>query len=238
MKPSSYLVIVPAYNEEKNISYVINGIREYAPEVDILIVNDCSKDNTEKVAIENNCNVLTLCSNLGYSGALLTGMKYALLNGYNYVVQFDGDGQHDPREIMRLIEHSKSSGADIVIGSRFIERTNYHHGFFRKIGTFLFSNIIKLTTGRKITDPTSGLQILNAKTMRYYLESKNFPEYPDANILILMLRIGFKIEEIPVIMHDRLYGIGMHDSPVKNIKYIVSMLYSIFISVLKEKRLG
>lgn len=229
------LVIIPAYNEEKNIVQVLTGLSEFAKNVDIVVINDCSKDNTERVVKESGFKVISHCSNLGYSGAILTGLKYAIEKGYKYVIQFDGDGQHDPREVNKLIIEMDRTNSDIVIGSRFIKKSDYQHGSMRMIGTKIFTTAIKLITGKTITDPTSGLQILNKKTFNYYVKSGNYPEYPDANILILMLRMGFEIEEMPVIMHERLNGIGMHASPIKNIKYMISMFYSILVCLLKNK---
>ncbi|NHN34276.1 glycosyltransferase family 2 protein [Paenibacillus agricola] len=230
------LLVIPAYNEQKNIIHVLEGIKRCDAEVDILVINDCSKDATKEVVEQKGYNIISLCANLGYSGAIQTGLKYALLRNYQYVVQFDGDGQHDPREINRLIEAIENEKCDIVIGSRFIVKNQYKHGLFRILGTNMFSHIIKVFTKKEITDPTSGLQIINRDAFKYYVDSGNYPEYPDANILILMIRAGFNIKEIPVIMHDRLSGVGMHDSPIKNIKYVIAMLYSIFLCVLKGKR--
>jgi glycosyltransferase involved in cell wall biosynthesis len=229
------LLVIPAYNEEANIIHVLNGIKEYEPVVDILVVNDCSEDATKEVVERNGFHVISLCTNLGYSGAIQTGFKYALLKDYEYVIQFDGDGQHDPSEITKLIEVIQKEDCDIVIGSRFLEKNDYDHGFFRMLGTSLFSAIIRLFTKTVITDPTSGLQILNKSAFKYYVQSGNYPEYPDANILVLMIRAGFNIKEISVTMRERLSGVGMHESPAKNIKYVITMLYSIFLCVLKGK---
>ncbi|MCC3374099.1 glycosyltransferase family 2 protein [Cohnella sp. REN36] len=210
MTNAKTLVLIPAYNEERNISSVIKGIQEETSEIDILVVDDCSKDNTAKVVRSHSVNMISLGANLGYSGAIITGFKYALDHNYKYVIQFDGDGQHDPKTIKELIHFIKESNCDIVIGSRFLQKTAYKHGSFRSLGTKLFSLIIKLSTGKTITDPTSGLQILNQQAYSYYVSSDNYPEYPDANIIILMLRNGYAIKEMPVTMHSRLSGVGMH----------------------------
>jgi glycosyltransferase involved in cell wall biosynthesis len=232
------LVIIPAFNEEQNILFVLEGLEKYASEyVDVIVIDDCSKDNTSNKVIDFGYKTIKLCSNLGYSGAVLTGFKYAMSRNYKYVIQFDGDGQHDPREILDLIKCAEDTGDDIIIGSRFLERTEYNHGKFRSMGTTMFSKTIKLLTGKKITDPTSGLQILNKKVFSYYARAGNYPDYPDANLLILMFRLGFRISEKSVLMHDRISGVGMHDSVIKNIKYMINMYYSIFISLLKERKI-
>lgn len=236
MKRSDYLVIVPAYNEEKNIGHVLHEIAKHNPNVDMLVINDGSEDQTEQVVKSLGIEVLSHCSNLGYSGAILSGLKYAMIMNYNYVVQFDGDGQHDPKEIHRLIAATLSENVDIVIGSRFLEANDYNHGILRRMGSSLFTAIIKLMTRENITDPTSGLQILHKNVFSYYVLSGNYPEYPDANILILISKIGFKIKEVPVIMHERLSGVGMHASMISNIKYMISMSYSIFLLILKGNK--
>lgn len=232
------LVIVPAYNEENNILHVLEGIKRQAPEVDVIVIDDCSQDRTASIVRTNGYNIISLCANLGYSGAILTGIKYAMAKNYKYVLQFDGDGQHDPGDISKLIEAIEDNHADIVIGSRFMKKSQYQHGFAKTLGTKMLKTIIRFATGKTITDPTSGLQLLNRRAYRYYAVSGNYPEYPDANILILMLLLGFNIDEIPVTMHERRSGIGMHDSLVKSIKYMISMLYSILISLLKGSRIG
>lgn len=233
MNLSRYLVVIPAYNESKNITQVLKGIREECPDVDILVVNDCSKDNTEQVVKNCKVKVISHCSNLGYSGAIMTGYKYALRNDYQYVIQFDGDGQHDPGDIHKLIEKIDSENCDIVIGSRFLQKMNIIMASLGRSARNFFSQMIRLFTKTTITDPTSGLQILNRRAMKYYSVSGNFPDYPDANVITLMLRIGFDIQEIPATMHDRLSGVGMHESPVNNVKYMVSMFYSIILFLLK-----
>lgn len=227
------LVVIPAYNEAKNIISVLDGISSLVQDVDILVINDCSKDDTENVVRSKGYNVISLCCNLGYSGAILTGLKYASEKNYDYVIQFDGDGQHDPNDIKKLINEIEKEKCDIIIGSRFLEKNTYNHGLFRKIGTSTFKLLIKTITGTQITDPTSGLQIINKKAFEYYVRSGNYPDYPDANLIILMLKLGYKIIEIPATMHERLSGVGMHDSPYKNVKYMISMFYSLIIFALK-----
>lgn len=229
------LVIIPAYNEEMNIIKVVKEVKEEIKDADILVVNDSSTDNTLNVLRENNINYITTPYNLNYSGAIQTGFKYAAKKGYKYVAQFDGDGQHIASELSKLYMEAKLKNYDIVIGSRFIQKTNYKHSLFRKIGTLLFKHIIKAICSRNITDPTSGMQVLNRKVYTKYAKIGNYPEYPDANLIIEMLILGYSIKEIPVEMREREFGVSMHSGIWKPFTYMIRMIYSIIIILLRYK---
>ena len=223
------LFVIPAFNEEKNIRNSIDDIKANFKDADILVVNDCSGDNTVGVLKETGTNYIDLPVNLGYSGAVQTGIKYARINDYDYVIQFDGDGQHLAKEAYKLYDKIKSSEANIVIGSRFLEDTGYKHPFMRKMGTRLFSFIIRLMTGKKITDPTSGLQILDRKTINKYSQSGQYPEFPDANLIAKMILDGYKVEEVSCEMAERTDGISMHAGILKPIKYVIKNIYSLLL---------
>ena len=224
------LVLIPAYNEEQNIRRVIKELEDDFPNSDVLVINDCSSDNTLQVLKEiGGVNYISTSYNSGYASALQLGFKYAVSAGYEYVIQFDGDGQHIASQAKKLYESIENSDSDIVIGSRFLEVTDYKHSFFRKIGTKLFSFLIRIITGTKISDPTSGFQILNKKTFTYYSKKGNFPEYPDANLIIAMLLNGYKVSEVAVKMREREFGVSMHSGIYKPMKYMVNMTYSIFV---------
>ena len=227
------LVIVPAYNEEMNITNVINELREDIKEADILVINDCSTDNTPKILEEMKVNYITTPFNLRYAGGVQTGFKYALAKGYKYVAQFDGDGQHVASELNKMFQKMKEDDVDIMIGSRFKEQTEYKHPFFRRVGTALFQKIIKIACSKEITDPTSGLQILSKRVYTRYAKINNYPEYPDANLIIEMLMQGYKIEEVPVKMKERIYVEIMHSGIWSPISYIITMFYSIFLIIIK-----
>ena len=227
------LVIVPAYNEEMNITNVINELREDIKEADILVINDCSTDNTPKILEEMKVNYITTPFNLRYAGGVQTGFKYALAKGYKYVAQFDGDGQHVASELNKMFQKMKEDDVDIMIGSRFKEQTEYKHPFFRRVGTALFQKIIKIACSKEITDPTSGLQILSKRVYTRYAKINNYPEYPDANLIIEMLMQGYKIEEVPVKMKERRYGESMHSGIWSPISYMITMFYSIFLIIIK-----
>lgn len=230
----SCLIIIPAYNEEASIGNVLLKLISTTSYIaDVIVVNDASKDQTAKIAQQHHVEVISHCTNLGYSNAILTGLQYADKHGYLCVILFDADGQHDANDIPKIFEEMSKSDADVIIGSRFLRQNAYKHAFLRRIGTSIFTTAISWITGKLITDPTSGFQAIGNHAFRYYIRSGNFPEYPDANIIILMLKLGFRIREVPVTMHTRLHGKGMHDSWIRNIKYTINMFYSILFSALK-----
>lgn len=235
MELAEGLIIIPAYNEGKNIGEVLKDIRRCKYDADIIVINDASKDNTEQVVLENGEKVISHFYNLGYGGALQTGFKYAVAKGYNYIIQFDGDGQHDPASLQTIIDQLSTGRYDIVIGSRFIIKDSFQIGFGKKIAISLFSFIIKMSTGVKVTDPTSGFQGLNRKTFKYYSEMGNFPsDFPDADTLIHMLKRNYRVKEVPVHMRNRLFGQSMH-SGIKSLYYGIKMLLSISVVLLRSK---
>lgn len=239
MKTCDSLVIIPAYNEEKNIAQVLREIRRLELDVDIVVINDGSQDNTEQVVRAADEQVISLFYNLGYGGALQTGFKYALKMDYHYVIQFDGDGQHDPRDILFLLAQLRSGKYDIVIGSRFLSEgaddgaAKIRLGFLKKIAIAVLRFLIKLSTGVRVTDPTSGLQGLSREAFRYYAGMGNFPEdFPDADTLIFMIKAGYAVTEIPANIRARECGVSMH-AGLKPLYYFVKMLVSIAVVLLR-----
>jgi len=228
------LFVIPVYNEEKNIRKPVGDIRANFSNVDIIAVNDCSKDNTVRVLQELEVDYLNLPVNLGYSGAVQTGIKYAKLNDYDYVIKFDGDGQHLASEALKLYYKLKETGANIVIGSRFLEKTGYKHPFFRKLGTRFFSSIIKLITRKRITDPTSGLQIIDRMVIEKYSQPGQYPEFPDANLITKMILDGYKVEEVSCKMAERTDGVSMHSGVIKPVLYMVKSIYSLSLIGLSK----
>ena len=231
---SKCLVTIPAYNEDMNIEKVLNELKEDFSEADILVINDCSKDKTKEVVERNNVMCITVPFNMGYSRAVQTGIKYANYYDYDYVIQFDADGQHIAKEAKKLLDNIEETKADIVIGSRYLEKNNYNQSFFRKIGTIIFSKLIKLFCKKEITDPLSGFQCLNRKTIERFSKLGMYPEYPDTNLIIELLYDGFKIEEVSVKMRLRELGESMHGGIIKPIKYMIQMFYTIFIILLRN----
>ena len=226
------LVVIPAYNEGQNIQKVINELKKDLSYADILVINNCSKDNTREIVEKNNINCITSVFNLKYAMAVQTGIKYAYNHGYDYVIQFDGDGQHIAKEAEKLLNKMKETGADIVIGSRYMKDGTYKQTFFRKIGTVIFSKLIKLFCKKEITDPLSGFQCLNKKVIEKYSNMGEYPEFPDANLVMQMLLEGYKIEEVSVKMRLREFGESMHGGIIKPIKYMIMMMYTIVAILL------
>ncbi len=223
------LVLIPAYNEEANLPRVIAGIRRIVSEAPILVVDDCSSDGTAGAALLSGARVVRHPVNLGYGAALLTGYRYARREGFDRLVQMDGDGQHDPSGIRPLLE-GLDRGADLVLGSRFRSGARkYRAPWTRKIGMVLFSTIASAILRKQITDATSGFQALSGRMIRYYASGIRFPQdYPDADLLILVGRSGFRIEEVAVDMHEKPGGSSIH-SGLRPLYYVVKMLLSILL---------
>lgn len=224
------LIIVPAYNESGTIEKLIKNLtsEEIKNIADYVIINDGSSDDTASKAEELGASVISQLYNMGYGCALWTGYKYAAAAGYKYLIQMDADGQHDISNVVPLYERLKTGEADIVIGSRFVEgAAEYHMGGVRRFAVRLFSSIIKQATGHRVTDPTSGLQGLNADVFTFYSQFGNFDDrYPDANMLMQMLLLGYRVEEIPAVMHMRTSGKAMH-SGLKPVVYMIRMVISL-----------
>lgn len=214
------LVLIPAYNEESNIRKVLEQLkaRQITGIADILIVDDASSDFTGRLAAEAGiCTVITNVTRLGYGGSIQAGYRYALCNDYRYVIQMDADGQHDACNIPIILQRLKSREPDgrypdIVLASRFMEGSSaFNVSIFKKIAYAWFRFLIRIITGRRIPDPTTGLQGLNRRAFRYYSGEHHFdPRYPDANMVIQMLLLGFNVVAIPAVMHARTDGQSMH----------------------------
>lgn len=228
------LFVIPAYNEEDNIEKVLKEIKKDVNYADILVINDCSSDNTEKIVKKNKTKCITNVFNMRYAMAVQTGIKYASYHNYDYVIQFDADGQHIAKEAEKLYKYSKEKNCDIVIGSRYLVDTGYPCPFFRRVGTKLFELMIKIFCKKKIADPLSGFQCLNKNVIKRYSKMGNYPEYPDANLVIEMLLNGYKIEEVPTKMRLREAGESMHGGIIKPIKYMISMFYSCLVIFIKN----
>ena len=237
------LIIMPAYNEEKNIGKVLEqleqaGICKYA---DVLVMNDASSDATNWLVKARGYTLVTHVFNLGYGSALQLGYKYAIRRKYHYVIQMDADGQHDVCNIPVLYTKLKEQDAngkcpDIVLGSRFLKGSEaYPIIHTKKFAYRLFRWMSRVVTGESISDPTTGLQGLNRKAVLYYSKYKHFDDkYPDANMIVQMLLLGFKIEEVPAVMHPCDYGVSMHHG-LKPIMYMFRMVFSILAITFRIK---
>lgn len=237
------LIIIPAYNEEKNISKLLEQLEQ--PEIseiaDILVMNDASSDATNWITKERNHILVTHVFNLGYGSALQLGYKYAIRRGYQYVIQMDADGQHDVCNVRMLYEKMKTKDADgkypdIVLGSRFMKGSGeFPVSVVKKFAFSLFRNMIYIGTGRKINDPTTGLQGLSRRVVLFYSKYNHFDDkYPDANMIMQTLLLGFRVEEVPAVMHPRVAGVSMH-SGLKPVIYMFRMTFSIIAVWIRVK---
>lgn len=222
---SKVLAIVPAYNEEGSLLATINELTSMAPDVDYVVVNDGSRDGTLKLCQENGFNYVSHPTNLGLTGGVQTGMKYALRHGYDMAIQFDADGQHDPSYIESLVSKMEETGVDIVVGSRFV--TEEKPSSLRMLGSNLISAMIKLTTGKRIMDPTSGMRLYNARTIEMFATQDWLSPEPDT--LACLIRKGFEVEEVQVTMRDRSAG-ESYLNLSRSISYMANTCMSILFS--------
>lgn len=222
-KKSDTLIIIPAYNEEGSIEAVVNNLERNFPEFDYVVINDGSKDRTSEICHENSFNIIDLPVNLGLTGAVQTGFKYAYKMNYNQAIQFDGDGQHLPEYIGDLVAEIKK-GHDCIIGSRFVSAPKNYS--LRMLGNSLISWSIRLTTGQKITDPTSGMRMFNKELIRDFALNVNYTPEPDT--ISFLIRQGYKIREVQVKMLERQAG-QSYLTLSRSIKYMVHMFTSILL---------
>ena len=186
------IVIIPAYNEEGGIVKTVTDVMENAKDFDYVVINDCSKDNTLEICYEHNFNVVNLPVNMGIGGGVQTGYMYAYRNGYDIAVQFDGDGQHNASYLDNMSKKLIEDNLDMVIGSRYIEKEGFQSSGMRRMGIKYFTGLIKLLTGKKITDPTSGMRMINRKIMKQF--SEEYPkDYPEPESVVTILKAGAKV---------------------------------------------
>ncbi|GAE89631.1 glycosyltransferase family 2 protein [Acetivibrio straminisolvens] len=226
------LVIIPAYNEEATIKNVIQRISLKMPQTDILVVNDGSKDNTSLEAKRAGAKVIDLPYNLGIGGAMQTGYIYAKENNYDIAVQVDGDGQHDPSYIKDLIKPILSGSADVVVGSRYISRTNYKSSVFRRMGMIFFSFLVSTLTNQKFKDTTSGFRAVNRDVINYF--SNCYPvDYPEVDVLLRLKKRNFRIAELPVEMHERQGG-KSSITIFRSLYYMLKVSLALIIGTLRS----
>ena len=215
------LIIIPAYNEEKNIERVVNMLITNYPQYDYVVVNDCSKDNTRLVCEQNNYKYIDLPINLGLAGAVQAGYKYAHMHNYDVAIQYDGDGQHRPEYIASLVQ-AIQEGADIAIGSRFVNEKK--PWTLRMLGSRMISFFTKLITHMDIKDPTSGMRALNNKLIKEFAFNMNYSPEPDT--IVYQIKKGAVIKEVPVVMDERIEGESYLNLP-NSIRYMSRMIVSI-----------
>jgi glycosyltransferase involved in cell wall biosynthesis len=224
------LIVIPAYNEEKSIKRVVDDLIKNYPQFDYIIINDGSKDGTSKICHENGYHIIDLPVNLGLAGAFQTGLKYAYLKGYDHAIQYDADGQHRA-EFIETIQKKMLEGYDIVIGSRFVSEKKPFN--LRMIGSGLISTAIRLTTGKRIKDPTSGMRMFNKRMIREFALNMNYGPEPDT--VSYLIKKGAKVAEVQVSMDERLEG-ESYLNLAKSVTYMIRMVISIVLIQSVRKR--
>ncbi|NOV03352.1 glycosyltransferase [Paenibacillus sp. LMG 31457] len=227
------LAIVPAYNEEKSIAHVVAAIKCAQPDMDIVIVNDGSKDRTSQVArLTQLATVIDLPVNLGIGGAMQTGYLYAARHGYEIAVQIDADGQHDPQALSHILEPLAAGQADCCIGSRFLMKTSYRSAWNRRAGILFFTWMIGWMTGKTFTDPTSGFRAVNRQIIEFF--AGEYPEdYPEVEAIVLLEKQRFRVKEVSVVMHARQAG-RSSITPVKSLYYMIKVSLAICITRIRN----
>ncbi|HER4442111.1 TPA: glycosyltransferase family 2 protein, partial [Streptococcus pyogenes] len=221
------LIIIPAYNESSNIVNTIRTIESDAPDFDYIIIDDCSTDNTLAICQKQGFNVISLPINLGIGGAVQTGYRYAQRCGYDVAVQVDGDGQHNPCYLEKMVEVLVQSSVNMVIGSRFITKEGFQSSFARRIGIKYFTWLIALLTGKKITDATSGLRLIDRSLIERF--ANHYPDdYPEPETVVDVLVSHFKVKEIPVVMNERQGGVSSI-SLTKSVYYMIKVTLAILV---------
>ncbi|MFB9325192.1 glycosyltransferase family 2 protein [Paenibacillus aurantiacus] len=232
-----FLIVIPAFNEEANIGRVLEELLAAKLAIDILVVNDGSRDRTEERARRYaEVVVLSHPCNLGYGAALQTGYKYAMKFGYPFIIQFDSDGQHNPQDLPLIMAELERGGTDIVMGSRFVRKDGtFETGVIKGAGIRFFRMLIRQLTGKRISDPTSGLRGVSSRVFSYYSVRDRFPaDFPDADILIQQILMKFSIKEVPARMKQREAGVSMH-AGIKPVIYMCQILLSILIVLIRHK---
>jgi hypothetical protein len=229
--PMRKLIVIPAYNEAESIGSLIRHLRAEGRS-DILVINDGSSDNTEEIVRQSGVLFVSLPLNLGIGGAVQTGFRYAFENRYDVVMQLDGDGQHDPSYIEDLIRPILDDRADVVIGSRFIQKQGFQSSFHRRMGIRVLQWLNRILTGRHITDCTSGFRAYNFKAVAFLADHYSV-DFPEPEAIISMLKRGFRIVEVPVIMRSREHGRSSIRG-WKSIYYICKVIVSITIEYFRS----
>jgi glycosyltransferase involved in cell wall biosynthesis len=227
------LAVVPAYNEGGGVADVVRELSEVRPRLDVLVVDDGSSDRTAERAAQAGARVVRLPYNLGIGGAVQTGFRYAVRNGYDVAVQVDGDGQHVPSEIPALLAALWPDVADVAIGSRFLSAGGYTTTRLRRVGTRVFERVNSWVLGQTITDNTSGFRAYNRKAFAFLAE--HYPQdYPEPESVVLLGRNGFRIREVPIRMRERGHGRSSISS-FQSVYYMVKVLLAIFVDCFKAK---
>ncbi len=225
------LVIIPCFNEQENIVKVIRNLKAANPDVDYVVINDCSTDNSEQVLKSNAINYLSFPFNLGIGGTVQCGYQYALERGYDIAVQMDGDGQHNPEYLENVLEPIRVGKADMCIGSRFITKEGFQSSVLRRIGINIISTVIHILTGKKVKDVTSGFRACGKNLIAFY--SKEYAQdFPEPEAILAAVKNNFTVVEVPVVMEERFAGLSSINA-LKSPYYMIKVILSLIVGWLK-----
>ncbi|MFN0105756.1 MAG: glycosyltransferase family 2 protein [Bryobacteraceae bacterium] len=229
--PRPLMILIPAFNEEGAVATVIREVRERYPNLPVLVVDDCSADGTRTVALEAGADVITVPYHLGLGGCVQAGYRMAYDLGFQYVIRLDGDGQHDPAYVSVIRDRLFNSGAQMVIGSRYLNGDGEHTSFARGVGIVFFRWFLGLILRKKVHDPTSGFVGVNRQALEVF--ARSFPlEYPEIEALVVLQRLTFRFEEVPVKMRARLAGTSSITA-VRSFYYVLHVLLGVVVNILK-----
>lgn len=229
------LAIIPAYNEEDRVADIVRGAAKHVDVV--VVVDDGSTDSTSSKAREAGAMILALPVNIGYGGALQAGYRYAQSCEFDALVQLDADGQHAPADIPALLEPIMQGRCDLALGSRFLNPDSWHATFFRRTGMRFFSFLIRIFAGQRVTDPTTGFQAMNRRLIERVASGAYPDDYPDADVIVMLLREKFRIQEVSVMMKPPPPGKSMH-SGLKPLYYTVKMILSVLVVMIRGRGAG
>lgn len=226
------IAIVPAYNEEQNIGRVVDELRAFDLQLDVVVVSDGSVDRTAEVAAEHGAHVVQLPFNLGIGGAVQTGFQYAHANGYELVVRCDGDGQHDPAELPKVLAPVLAGDADIAVGSRFAGGSGYRSSATRRVGIRLLALIVSAIAHQRVTDTTSGFQALNRKALDLF--AADYPhDYPEVEGMVMTIKHRLRLTEVPVAMREREHG-QSSITALRSIYYMAKVFVALFVGLFRR----
>jgi glycosyltransferase involved in cell wall biosynthesis len=228
------LAIVPAFNEEASVGRVIDEIRAFDPAFDIVVVDDGSTDRTAGVAVDRRAHVVRLPFNLGIGGAMQTGFRFALEHGYDVAVQVDGDGQHDPGELPKILQPVLDGEADLVVGSRFArpDAVAYRSSVVRRVGIRLFAGVVSAVVGQRVTDTTSGFRAVNRRGIALF--AVDYPhDYPEVEATIMCVKHKLRLTEVSVEMRERSGG-RSSITALRSVYYMIKVLLAIFVGLFRR----
>jgi glycosyltransferase involved in cell wall biosynthesis len=226
------IAIVPAYNEERNVGRVIDELRAFDAGLEIVVISDGSGDRTAEVAAERGAHVIRLPFNLGIGGAVQTGFRYAWEGRYELAVRVDGDGQHDPAQLARVVEPVLAGEADIVVGSRFAGDSAYRSSAPRRVGIRILAWVVSLIARRRVTDPTSGFQALDRRAIRLF--AADYPhDYPEVEGMVMVIRHRLRLVEVPVSMRAREHGRSSIGA-LASVYYMAKVLLALFVGLFRR----